>query len=84
MVHNVTLYPISFIFVLILFSDLCLCVQGGLFSSGFPNKTLYAFLISTIRAPHITEQDIQLSLYSFIKPSITYSRLLLNYFGLRK
>jgi hypothetical protein len=32
--------------ILILASKLCSCLWNGIFSSGFPNKILYAFLIS--------------------------------------
>jgi len=36
--------------ILILASHLRLCLPSGLFPSGFQNKILYAFLISSIRA----------------------------------
>ena len=43
-------YPTSWRYIFIFSSYLCLGVPCGLFSAGFPNKTLYTPLLSPIRA----------------------------------
>ena len=43
-------HPTSWRSILILSTLLCLGLSSGLFPSGFPTKTLYAFLSSSIRA----------------------------------
>ena len=43
-------HPTSWIFILILYSHLCLGIPSGLFHSGFPTKILYAPFLFPIRA----------------------------------
>jgi len=53
-------YHISVISILILYSHLCLCLQGRIIPS-FPMKIMYAFLISPISATcptHLTLFDL--------------------------
>ena len=48
--QSILSHPIFWKSTLILSSHLLLCLQSGLFPSGFLTKTLYAFLLSPIRA----------------------------------
>jgi hypothetical protein len=48
--QSVPLYPISIIFILILFTHLRLSIPSGLFPSGFPTNIVHAFVFSPIRA----------------------------------
>jgi len=56
-------HPTSWRFILVLSSHLCIGLPSGLFLSGFPNKTLYAPLLSPV---HVT-----CPAYSFVFDFIT-------------
>jgi hypothetical protein len=47
--QSIPLYPVSSRFVLILSSNLRLCLRCGVFPYGFPTKSLYALLLSPIK-----------------------------------
>ena len=51
--------PTSLKFILILSSHLRLGLPKSLFPSGFPNKTLYAFLVSFMRPAHLSRFDLR-------------------------
>ena len=54
--------PTSLKFILILSSHLCLGLSKGFFLSGFPTKTLYAFLDCSLRATcpaHLSRLDLR-------------------------
>jgi hypothetical protein len=50
-IQSIPSHPTSWRFILILFFHLCLVLTSGLFTSGFPTKTLYTPQLSSI---HIT------------------------------
>ena len=83
--QSVTQHPTSWRSVLILFSHLCLCLQNGLFPSGFPTKILYTPLLSAIRvtrSAHLILDLITRTILGKGLRSATFENVLVNQISL--
>jgi hypothetical protein len=72
-IQSVSPYPMALRYILVISSHLCLSLLSGLFHSGLPINTPYAFLFSpsVLRAPR-TSSFLTWSFYLYLAKSTSY------------